>query len=38
MKIQVLKSGNSKAKAYGTCPFMVDVPPDGVDIRKPEQK
>ncbi len=38
MKIQVIKSGNSKTKAYGACPMMIDVPPDGVDVRKPEQK
>lgn len=37
MKIQILKSGNVK-KVFGACPFMVDVPPDGVDVRKPAQK
>ncbi len=37
MKIQVLKSGSVK-KVFGACPMLVDVPPDGVDIRKPEQK
>lgn len=29
MKIQVLKSGNNKPSAYGSCPFFVDAPPDG---------
>lgn len=38
MKIQILKSGNMNPKAYGVCPMLIDVPPDGVDVRKPEQK
>ena len=38
MKIQILKSGNVKTKSFGACPFFIDVPPDGVDVRKPEQK
>jgi hypothetical protein len=38
MKIQVLKSGNSKANTNRACPFFVDVPPDGVDVRRPAQK
>jgi hypothetical protein len=37
MKIQILKSSSVK-KVFGACPFFVDVPPDGVDVRKPEQK
>lgn len=38
MKIQVLKSGNTKTKPYNVCPMFIDVPPDGVDVRKPETK
>lgn len=34
MKIQVLKSGNNKPSAHGTCPFFVDAPPpDGGPSR-----
>ena len=38
MKIQVVKKGNVKVKAYGTCPYFVDYPPDGVDVRKSAEK
>jgi hypothetical protein len=38
MKIQILKSGDSKLKTYGACPMIVDVPPDGDDARKSMQK
>ena len=37
MKIQILKSAG-KAKTYATCPMLVDVPPDGDNIRKSTQK
>lgn len=28
MKIQIVKKGNSKVKAMGSCPFFVDIPPE----------
>jgi hypothetical protein len=28
MKIQILKKGDSKVKPMGTCPFLVEVPPE----------
>ena len=38
MKIQIVKKGNKNVKAYGACPYFVDVPPDGVDVQKPTAK
>lgn len=38
MKIQVVKKGNVKVKTYSVCPFLVDVPPDGVDVHKPKDQ
>ena len=38
MKIEIVKSGNSKAKTYAACPLMVDLPPDGDGARKATQK
>jgi hypothetical protein len=38
MKIQIIKSGSNKAKTYGACPFLVDNPPDGVDVRTPANR
>jgi hypothetical protein len=38
MKIQILKSGNSKVTTYAACPMLVDVPPDGDDARKSTKK
>jgi len=37
MKIQILKSA-STVKTYAACPMLVDVPPDGDNIRKSTQK
>lgn len=28
MKIHVVKKGNIKVKAMGSCPFFVDIPPE----------
>jgi hypothetical protein len=38
MKIQVVKKGTKNVKAFGACPYFVDAPPDGVDVRKPKSK
>lgn len=38
MKIQIVKKGNLSSKAFGACPFFVDYPPDGVDVRKAGDK
>ena len=37
MKIQILKSGNSKTKTYGACPMIIDVPPDGGAPKSKQQ-
>jgi hypothetical protein len=37
MKIQVVKSGNNKP-SFGSCPFFVDVPPDGGTPAKASAK
>lgn len=29
MKIQIIKKANAQVNVYGSCPFLVDVPPDG---------
>lgn len=28
MKIQVVKKGNTKVKAMGHCPMLIDMPPE----------
>jgi hypothetical protein len=28
MKIQILKKGDSKVKPIGSCPYLVDIPPE----------
>lgn len=38
MKIEIVKSGNSKVTTYAACPMLVDLPPDGDDARKATQK
>jgi hypothetical protein len=38
MKIQIVKKGNIKVKPYGVCPWLVDYPPDGIDVRKPSDQ
>ena len=38
MKIKVVKKGSLSTKAFGACPYLVDNPPDGVDVRKSEDK
>lgn len=33
MKIQVIKKANVQINTYGSCPFLVDCPPDGGGVR-----
>lgn len=33
MKIQIIKKANAQVNAYGSCPYLVDVPPDGGGVR-----
>lgn len=38
MKIQVISSGNNKAKVRVACPFFVESPPDGDGAPKSASK
>ncbi len=33
MKIQIIKKASVQVNTYGSCPFLVDVPPDGGGVR-----